>query len=328
LDFLMNKRFCFMAFSVLMLAASEQTVAQDRSSDKLTATRLHRVVANSPAELRELFHYNGTPLPLLSAHRGGAGPGYPENCIETFEHTLHQTFSMLEIDPRVTKDGQFVVHHDATLDRTTTGTGKVADKTLQELKQLRLKDSEGNVTDFRIPTLDEVFVWAKEKTILVLDQKDVPLETRIAKIEEHNAESYAMLIVGNLKDAQTVYATNKKIMMEAMLGDFKKIAAFDSSQVPWENVIVFLGHDAPKDVAIYAAIHDKGARTMIGTSRNLDRDFASRASIDLASLREDYKAILHRGADVIETDIPRELGRLLADGKQTDGPPATFFSVR
>lgn len=324
----MNKLLLFMASSILVAAVSYQAIAQDLSRGGSTATPLHRVVANSPPELRELFHYKGKPLSLLSAHRGGAGPGYPENCIETFEHTLRQTFSMLEIDPRVTKDGQIVIHHDATLDRTTTGTGKVVDKTLQELKQLRLKDIEGNATEFQIPTLNEVFLWAKGKTILVLDQKDVPLETRIAKIEEHKAESYAMLIVGNLKDAQTVYATNKNIMMEMMLGDFNKITAFDSSGVPWENVIVFLGHDAPKDAAIYATVHDKGARTMIGTSRNLDRDFASRATNDLESLREEYQAILNRGADVIETDIPRELGRLLADDKQTDDLPTKFFSVR
>ena len=59
--------------------------------------------------------------------------GYPENCIATFEHTLQHTFSILEIDLQFTKDGQIVLHHDPTLDRTTTGTGPVADHTLKEL---------------------------------------------------------------------------------------------------------------------------------------------------------------------------------------------------
>jgi glycerophosphoryl diester phosphodiesterase len=49
---------------------------------------------------------------------------------------------MFEIDPRITKDSVVVLMHDATLDRTTTGTGRVADHTWAELQQLRLKDAD------------------------------------------------------------------------------------------------------------------------------------------------------------------------------------------
>src|SRR3954466_2556286 len=93
--------------------------------------------AKTPQGLMDLLKYTGEPLPLVSGHRGGAAVGFPENCIPTFEHTLGQTFAMLEIDPRYAKDGTIVVHHDATLERTTTGKGPVTDFTLAELKQLR-----------------------------------------------------------------------------------------------------------------------------------------------------------------------------------------------
>ena len=66
--------------------------------------------------------------------------------------------------------------HDATIDRTTTGTGKVSDYTFEELQQFFLKDREGNVTPYKIPTLEECIVWSRGKTILNLDIKDVPLE--------------------------------------------------------------------------------------------------------------------------------------------------------
>ncbi|MCS7467418.1 glycerophosphodiester phosphodiesterase family protein [Stieleria sp. ICT_E10.1] len=276
-----------------------------------TTTPLHRIVPRTPAELREFFRYTGSRLPIASAHRGGAGPGYPENCIATFEHTLAETFSMLEIDPRMTKDGHVVLHHDATLDRTTTGTGKLADKTLAELKQLRLKDSEGKVTDDQIPTLDEALRWAKGKTILVLDQKDVPLETRVEKISQHKAEAYAMMIVGNFQDVVACHRLNRDIMMEVMISSHAKVQAFDALGVPWQNVIAFLGHVPPTDHSLYEAVHQKGASTMIGTSRNLDRVFHQRARDEADSLRRDYQMILGRGADVIETDLPREVGRLL-----------------
>ena len=137
----------------------------------------------------ELLKYSGEALPLVSGHRGGAAVGYPENCIPTFEHTLAHTFAMLEIDPRYAKDGAIVVHHDPSLERTTTGKGRVVDHTLDELKQLRLKDLAGNVTDYQIPTLDELLEWARGKAILVLDQKDVPATMRVKKIAEHKAEA-------------------------------------------------------------------------------------------------------------------------------------------
>ncbi|MCC6356140.1 MAG: IS66 family insertion sequence element accessory protein TnpB [Verrucomicrobiae bacterium] len=106
----------------------------------------HRIDARTPNGLRDLFRPERGPLPFVSAHRGGAQEGFPENCLESFEHTLRHTFAIMEIDPRYAKDGAIVVHHDATLERTTTGRGKVSDFTLAELKQLRLKDPEGNVT--------------------------------------------------------------------------------------------------------------------------------------------------------------------------------------
>ena len=100
--------------------------------------------------------------------------GFPENCIATFEHTLRHAFAILEIDPRYTKGGDIVLMHDASLERTTTGTGLVNEHTLKELLTLRLKDSRGMETPYRLSTLEEAIAWAQGKTILVIDQKDVP----------------------------------------------------------------------------------------------------------------------------------------------------------
>lgn len=62
---------------------------------------------------------------------------------------------MLEIDVWPTKDGELVLMHDATIDRTTTGSGKVSDLTYAELQQYYLKDANGKATNHRIPTLRE-----------------------------------------------------------------------------------------------------------------------------------------------------------------------------
>ena len=254
--------------------------------------------------MQELFQPTGRPLPFVSAHRGGARKGFPENCIATFEDTLRHTFAIIELDPRRTKDGVIVVHHDATLERTTTGKGKVADFTLAELKQLRLKDPDGEVTEFRIPTLDEVLEWARGKTILVLDQKDMTAIERVKRITRHKAEAYAMVIVSSFKDAQACHALNPKVMMEVMIPNLQKAEQFDQLGVPWRNVVAFVGHTPPEDAALYQFIHGKGASCMVGTSRNLDRKVTSGQVADIKQLEPDYRALLRRGADVIETDIP------------------------
>ena len=85
---------------------------------------VHYMDARSPEGLRDLFHYDGHTVPFLSSHRGGPESDLPENCIPTFENTFRYTWSVLEIDPRYTKDSIMVLHHDPDLERTTTGKGR------------------------------------------------------------------------------------------------------------------------------------------------------------------------------------------------------------
>lgn len=282
--------------------------------------RLYRLDPQTPEGLQQLLGAGGGALPIVSGHRGGAWQGFPENCIATFERTLAQTYAMLELDPRYTKDGAIVMHHDPTLERTTTGQGRVIDFTLAELHQLRLKDLDGNVTEHRLHTLDEIITWARGKAIVVLDQKDVSALDRAKVITRHRAESYVMLIVGSFKDVRAVHQLNPKLVMEIFVGTRAKAEEFDALGVPWRNVIPFVGHTPPEDPALYEYIHRKGARCIVGSSRNLDRQVLKRQVGDIKELEPAYRAFLQRGADLIETDIPALLGPLLH--RTTPIPPA------
>jgi glycerophosphoryl diester phosphodiesterase len=301
--------------SIYVLAALLMALSSARSAENSGSaagpSRLHRIDPKTPQELQALFTHSNGPLPLVSAHRGGQKRGFPENCLATFEETLRHTFAIIEIDPRYTKDGAIVLHHDPTLERTTTGRGKVVDYTLAELKKLDLKDTEGSATEFQMPTLDEALEWARGRTVLVLDQKDVPVAVRVAKITEHKAEAFAMLIVNSFEGARTCHALNSNIMMEVMIPTLAKAEQFDSLGIPWRNVVAFVGHTPPEDAALYEFIHRLGARCMIGTSRNLDRKFITREVAGIQALEAGYRAFLGRGADLIETDIPVPLGKLL-----------------
>ena len=128
--------------------------------------QLNTLNFKTSTELKEFFKYKGDETIIMSGHRGGRVDGFSENSIEGLENVLKQMPAMFEIDPRLTKDSVIVLMHDATLDRTTNGSGKVSDYTWDELKKLRLKDHNGNITNSRIPTLEEMIEWSRGKTII------------------------------------------------------------------------------------------------------------------------------------------------------------------
>lgn len=289
-----------------------------------TPTPLHTLSITSPAELKNFFHFEQGSAPLVSAHRGGLAKGYPENCLATFEHLLEHTPALIEVDPRFTKDGQIVLMHDSTLDRTTNGTGKVADHTLAEIRALKLKDADGNLTDYRIPTLDEALQWAKGKTVLIVDMKDVPIETRIQKIVDNNAQSAAIVMAYSLADAKKCHALNKDIVMEVFLNTIGKVEQFDNSGIPWENVVVFASHDLPAPRDVITVIHTRGARCIMGTSRNVDAQF-TQGKINRDQLHRGYTDLITAGADILEADLALEAGTALKNLRPAKSPKDRFY---
>lgn len=315
----------FTLLGVLMLPSA--ALPQTPTTDSTRSSGLYAIDSQTPQGLQELFRYTGDFLPLVSAHRGGPQQGFPENCLATFENTLQHTFAIMETDPRYTRDGAIVLHHDSTLERTTTGRGLVAERTLHELKELRLKDTEGVVTQYQIPTLDEVLRWARGKTVLVLDQKDVSVEASVRAIEQHRAEAYAILIVYSLKDAQACYKLNKNIMMELMIPNRARFLEFEKTGIPGSNVVAFVGHTPSKDKELLKMLHAKGVLCIAGTSRNLDRKLTINRPSGTSAMEEEYRVLLQRGVDLIETDCPREVGELLYGGSAVPASKSRFFHI-
>ncbi len=97
------------------------------------------------------------PVPAIIAHRGASAYA-PENTLAAFELALRQGADAIELDTKLTADGQVVVIHDQTVDRTTMHSGHVRELTLAQIRQM----DAGSHFDvaFRgepVPTLDEVF---------------------------------------------------------------------------------------------------------------------------------------------------------------------------
>ena len=105
----------------------------------------------------------------VAAHRGWKTK-YPENTIPAFRAAMELGVDQLECDVRVTLDGELVVIHDATVDRTTNGMGKVCEKTFAELRALDAGGYMGE--EFRgtqIPTFRELMELVKDHPTITLD---------------------------------------------------------------------------------------------------------------------------------------------------------------
>lgn len=281
----------------------------------------HLIKTTSPAQLRKFFQYSPDRIPLISAHRGGATLGFPENCLQTFARTLQFTPAMIECDPQRSKDGVLVLMHDCCLDRTTNGFGAVADHTFAELRELRLKDPAGNLTDFQIPTLEEVLQWAKDKTVLSIDIKPgVTPEMIEQMVRKHRAESYATVIAYDLATARRYHQLNPELVISLTFRSMADLQELDASGIPYANVIVFTGVSEPAP-EMYQALHQRGISCLIGTMGNLDRRHATGEN-------NVYAHLVHNGADIITTDRPKEAAEALKEIVPTKSSKRKFYQVK
>ena len=130
----------------------------------------------------------------IVAHRGLA-EGVPENTLAAFRQSIANGISIIELDLRITKDGQLVVLHDLTVDRTTDCAGAAADMTLARIKTCNAGNGE------RVPTFGEVIALAHGKPVRILaDVKaGTPIGPVLGAIKQAKAEHQAILGLRSVK---------------------------------------------------------------------------------------------------------------------------------
>ena len=123
----------------------------------------------------------------------------PENSVSAVAAAIASGAEAIELDTHRTKDGHIVVCHDQTIDRTTNGTGDITQMTLAEIQEYNLKDRNGQVTDEKMPTLEEFkLTKPREKNVAKSSRKDIKKEdtTTVFTItaEPETVEQYGFLI--------------------------------------------------------------------------------------------------------------------------------------
>lgn len=279
---------------------------------------LNTLKIKSTKDLKEFFKYTSDRVPMISGHRGGTQDLYPENSIEGLAYVLSKVPAFFEVDPRLTKDSVVVVLHDATLERTTTGKGKLSDYTWEEVQKLRLLDKKGKPTKYRLHTLEEMLHWAKGKTILMLDKKDVPLHQLYEIIRKTNTESLVLISAYEPAEAAFYYGKDKNLMFEVFVNNEERLKAYEAAGIPHENMVAYVGQ--PKKKAFYDLLHSKGMMIFIYTAKVMEKEKNKDIRI------QSYKNTIRDGADILLSDNAIEAYKAIKEFSPPKSKKSKFFN--
>ena len=226
-------------------------------------------------------------------------------------------FGLAVVDFSFTRDSVMVLMHDLTIDRTTTGKGRVADYTYAELQQFCLVDRDRNVTPYKIPRLKDLLEWGKDKVVFNFDNKyintrGVSDEVRRASLDYYIKQLQPggdwsmyhniMLSVRSVEEALYYWEHGiRNVMFCVEISSMEHFRAYDASPIPWKYIMAYIRLAVNPDLQpVYDLLHAEGVMTMTsitGSSDKVKNPYDRR----VAYLRE-----LVAEPDIIETDYPSE----------------------
>jgi glycerophosphoryl diester phosphodiesterase len=235
---------------------------------------------------------------MIASHRGTHND-FPENSMSAFKRGIELGIDVIEMDVRHTKDDSLVIMHDATVDRMTNGKGKVSDLTFEEVRSLRLK-FKGELTEEKVPTLEEALNLARGKILVDLDIKTNKVPEIMKVVDRTQTANTCFYFLGRgiyakmVKEKKPAYRTLVRGHREA---DVDSIFAVTKTEAV---------HIAPSfyTVAVTSKIKANGGRIWINALGDVDKKAA-------AGDVEAYGELLKNGANMIQTDYPALLMKYL-----------------
>ena len=239
---------------------------------------------------------------IVAAHRGGPEPGYAENAIETFAHTVSQVPVALEIDIARTRDDALVLMHDDDVARTTNGSGAVRDLTLATFQALSLKDETGAVLDAHPPTFRDALDWAEGNAILELDVKrGVSYEDVIAEVRAANAADRVIFITYSTDAAIRVHRLAPELMLSVSIDSPEDLSTLVARGVDLTKVLAWTGTEEPNS-ELNVALNQRGIEVLFGTLGRPSESWDGRFERE----GDEYAAFADTGIQLIATDRPVE----------------------
>jgi len=242
--------------------------------------------------LKQLYQTPGKTV--VTAHRGFSGK-YPENTLHAFNKAVELGVDIVEFDVRQSADGELVVIHDATVDRTTDGTGPVTSHTVAELKALNAGYWRGThdtgqrtaepVDDVTIPTLEEALSTLSGRAGLNIQvYTDTPdaLERIITLYLDHELGDSAFLMLRSFAEAEQVRSVCPTVAI--CVGEDR------------QNLERHLAFEVDFVQPTRACVSNSYVRRI--------RETRTPANVFYANAPEDMKQLIDRGVPGIMTDVP------------------------
>ena len=235
---------------------------------------------------------------IISAHRGGPTLGYPENAIETIAQLASKIPAVVEIDVATSKDGVLFLHHDNDLDRTTTGGGLVSETEWKDIKELYLRDNQGNTTPYHPSTFNELLAWSSGRVILQIDMKPpTSAHDVISAVKQAGAGGRVFYIAYTMEDAETLHALEPDAIIEVGFPNMDKLEDVTKAALVYSNLHA-LTNDAQPRPEFYLQLASYGITPVFGAFREIDEFAKSRDSI------EPYRQLSTTGAILVVSDRP------------------------
>ena len=251
-------------------------------------------------------------LAVVAAHRGQPDPFAAENAMSSFEASLAAGVPFLEIDVATTRDGVLVLMHDDTLDRTTTGTGPVADRTWDEIRGLKLQRPDGTTVDEGVPRFADVLAWARKAgAFFELDvKKTTEWRGVVDAVRAAEMQDRVLVVTYSLDDARTVHRLDSQLMISVSLdrpGDLRKARR----RLPTDRMLGWIGTSAPGR-RLLDSLRGAGIEPILGTlGRPGDRlDDVYVADGDPS----EYADLVRAGVVMIASDRPVTAQRAIGFG--------------
>jgi len=301
---IMKRILHFFAVMLSIMAVSLQFGCYDGAEPE---TRAEQIITE--------IHNPNSKNVLVICHRGD-WRNYPENSIPAIESVIRMGTDMVEIDVQLTKDSVLVLMHDRTIDRSTTGRGKIGEMTYEELQRHYLKTAHGvrSSLDLKVPTLREALEVCKDRITVNID-KGYDYYPMVLALTEELGVTHQVLIKGgkSLADIETKMAENENnllympIVTPANAGSakiFEEYIAADKPQLAYE---VCWSEMTPVVEECMQRVIADGSKLWVNTLWN---SLCGGLSDDVAyekSAEEVYGKILEMGATMIQTDRPEFL---------------------
>ncbi|MGE3843176.1 MAG: glycerophosphodiester phosphodiesterase family protein [Vicinamibacterales bacterium] len=238
----------------------------------------------------------------VCAHRGWLEPSQPENSLEQFARTAAAGIPWIEVDLGTSADGTLYLLHDATLERSTSGRGRLRQMRDAQLETVRLRTGD-RISNEALPTFAQLLKWAQASgTRLLVDLKDGAPESAAALLRQAGLIDRVIFLSFSPESDRRALASDPDVRVSMLVSDR---AAVDAAvqRADGHPMALYVPHDADASLFEYAA--RTGQPVITDAMSSLDLEVARTGSTAYQEF------VRRRPVSILVSDRPLEAMRAL-----------------